>query len=161
MARQSCQAMPPLYEEPDIPGTFPGRPEVLCLHPSLMTATREAAGTHRGSHTCWPGGNWSLGTPKAVSSVQWLPGNPRDRAVAATCLLSPSILRWPQTVRFRVRRAPRLQMHARVDGRTLRGVISYLLNSNVVQLLHSTTEENWAWEEKEPLISDLFASLSH
>lgn len=102
-----------------------------------------------------------MGTPKAVSSVQWLLGNPRDRAVAATCLLSPSILRWPQSVRFRVRRAPRMQMHARVDGRTLRGVISYLRNSNMVQLLHSTAEENWAWEEKESLISDLFASLSH
>lgn len=41
------------------------------------------------------------------------------------------------------------------------GPISCLLNSTMVQLLHSMTEENWAWEEKESLISDLFASLSH
>lgn len=90
-----------------------------------------------------------MGTLKAVSSVQWLLGNPRDKALVATRLLSTTILRCPQTVRCRVKRAP----NCRCEGgwEDSRESLPTLLNSNMVQLFHSTTEENWTWEERNPL----------
>lgn len=96
MPRQACPDVPSLGEGAT---HSPGWLEVRALHPSAVPSVRHRAAASLTCGTCWrlctlagAGGNWSLGTRKAVSSVHLLLGNAHDTALLATHLLSPPIL---------------------------------------------------------------------
>lgn len=95
---------------------FPGHLEMLCLHPSAMTAVRDRRlGRGRGSPHMLAWRKLVFGDTEGSFLCSWLLGNPCDRALVATRLLSaPSFLDAQRTVRLRRvadKRADRTVLH--------------------------------------------------